>query len=139
MVSFPKRHAIARARFFLEQAEKCKITERDEFECYLEAAIVFGRTAYHRLKTKHEKHSTWSAWNASMKNDSTFNFFRTQRNFILKEDSPKAGQITKFSPANRATELYYFDNPNTPAADTVRKHLEALAGIIASAEAKFAP
>jgi hypothetical protein len=46
--------AITRARFFLEQARRCRysvdVAELESFEAYMEAAIIFGRIALQRLK-----------------------------------------------------------------------------------------
>lgn len=135
--SFPKRHAISHAQFFLEQADKCAVAERDAFECYLEAAIVFGRTAIHRLQSPYDKHLNWKAWFASLRSDPVINFFRRHRDFILKEGPSKVGQIITFNPVSKASELYYFEDPNTPAIVTVRQNLDALAGIVAKAEKEF--
>lgn len=138
MFNFPKRHAMSRARFFLEQAETCGDAERDAFECFLEAAFIFGRTAIHRLQHQYDKHPKWEEWFDSLRTNSTIEFFHTHRDFTLKEGSPRIGQIVNFNPVNRATELYYFDDPNTPATETVRYHLDLLAEIIAAAEDLFA-
>ena len=135
--SFPKRHAISRAQFFLEQADKCTVDERDAFECYLEAAIVFGRTAIHRLQSQYEKHPNWRAWFASLRSDPVINFFRHHRDFILKEGPPRVGQIITFNSTSKASELYYFEDPNTPAIVTVQRNLEVLAEMMANAEKEF--
>jgi len=137
MQDFDERHAISRARFFLEQAERCRVDERNAFEANLEAAIVFARAAFQRFKTKYEKHPRWQEWFDSLLNDATVNFFRIHRNFILKEGPPRLGQIIRFDPVERAAELYYFDDPYTPASETVRQYLDSLVEIIANAEAEF--
>ena len=137
MTNFSKRHAISRARFFLEQAEKCSVTERDAFESYLEAAIIFGRTAIHRLKHEHEKHPEWKPWWNWLLTNPAAEFFRHERNSILKEGPPKVGQIITWDAVSRAAELYSFDDPETPATETVRQHLDELAKIVAGAEARF--
>jgi hypothetical protein len=137
MLDFPERHAISRARFFLEQAERCSSAEQEAFECYLEASIIFGRTAILRLKTQHEKHPDWKPWFKLLKSNPTICFFWNYRNFIIHKGPPKVGQIITFNPRDRATELYYFDDLQTPATETVRQHLDVLAGIIARAETKF--
>ena len=134
---FEPRHAISRARFFLERAEECNVDERDEFEANLEAAIIFGRTAMDRLNRKYRKyrkklgkHEEW--WNNQLK-DRSVKFFMEERHWILHEGPPKVGQkiigagIGERSPAEsvtRASELYYFDEdgPQTPATVTVGRH-----------------
>lgn len=135
--NFPQRHAISRARFFLRRAEECSVDKRDEFEAYLEAAIVFGRTAIHRLQTEYKKHPGWKQWFESLRSDPSVNFFREQRDFILKEGPPQVGQIIGFDPITKAAELYYFDDPAAPASDTVRYHLELLRRRVAIAQEQF--
>ena len=45
------RIPLTRARFLLAQAEALPGTEREAFDTYLQAAIVFGRSIYHHLQT----------------------------------------------------------------------------------------
>lgn len=153
-LNFPPRHAVSRARFFLERAEECKIDEREAFEAYLEAAIIFGRTALHRLKIQYGKDPNWDkAWWDSLLNDPSVVFFRDERDFILKEGPPKLGQVIRLplltspgaptlvtqatTPVTRATELYYFYDLQIPATVTVRGHLELLTQHVSTAEASF--
>ncbi len=92
-LDFPDRHAISRARFFLESAEECGVDEREAFEAHLEAAIVFGRSALHRLKHQYSKHSDWDEeWWNSLLTDPSVDFFIKERNVILKEGPPKRNQ-----------------------------------------------
>jgi hypothetical protein len=154
-MSFPKRHAISRARFFLELAEGCTVDERDAFEAYLEAAIIFGRTAIHRLIPLYENHPGWKAWFDSLWGDSSIEFFKEYRDDILHERPAKFGQIiappTITPPGQpdyfeddrvtRAADLYYISDyggdPTTPATDTVKYHLEVIMGYVETAENKF--
>ena len=137
MSYFPQRHAIARAEFFLALAENCDVQNRQDFEAFIEAAIIFARTAIHRLKTQFEHHPDWSLWFASIKEDPAVCFFRHQRDFILKEASPKMGQVISFNPVSLATNLYYFETPSIDAATTVRKYIQSLATTIIEAENRF--
>jgi len=99
--SLPKRHALWRAHFFLSNAEKCTVEDRDVFECFLEASIIFARTALHRLISQFRSVSGWREWFDSYKEDDAILFFKNHRDFILKEDPPKIGQIIgKPMPAN---------------------------------------
>jgi hypothetical protein len=101
-LNFPHKHAISRARFFLQRAEKCSVDEREAFEANLEAAIVFGRTALLRLKTKYGekpgKHPDWDTWWDPLLTDPSVDFFRKARDFILKEGPPKIHQIILLAP-----------------------------------------
>ncbi|HEY9444772.1 MAG TPA: hypothetical protein VIQ25_16185 [Gemmatimonadales bacterium] len=119
------------------------------FEAYLEASIVFARAAVHRLKAKHEKHPAWKQWWDSLSGNQAVEFFRTERDWLLKEAPPKVGQRVFMpfighggtgEPAYvpvRAAEFYYFETPGTPATDTVAKHLDALATLLTDGERQF--
>jgi hypothetical protein len=139
MSDSPKRDAISRARFFLNLAKQCPAEKRDEFEAYLEASIIFSRTALHRFKTKHKRHPNWKAWWDSLKTNSAVEFFRKERDWILKEGPPKIGQIIRVGGPSTpmATEYYYYENPQTPATDTVEKHLNDFETLLREAEPRF--
>ncbi len=149
-VTHDSRSAISRANFFLGLAEAAPPESRVEFEAYLEAAIVFARAAVHRFQSKHKKHPQWKSWWNALLKDASVNFFRAERDWILKEGAPKIGQKVfgafigpgeesseGYVPA-RATEFYYFEDPDIPATETVRRHLDALAKLLADAEPRLA-
>ena len=138
MSSFSPRHAISRADFFLRLASECNASQRDEFEAYLEAAVVFGRTAIHRLKHEYEQHSAWAPWFTALKGNPSIEFFREHRDFTLKEASPKVGQRIEFHPVPNAADLYFFE-PNESPITTVRGHLNATAKLIKKASLLFSP
>src|SRR5215216_3314038 len=91
-----RRDAITRAWFFLEQARSCPyhadISEREPFEAYLEAAIIFSRVAVHRLhretlrraKADPRLKAEVDAWWGSLRDDPAIRFFRIERDFIAK-------------------------------------------------------
>jgi hypothetical protein len=139
MGDFPRRHAISRARFFLNLAKRCSVDKRDEFEAYLEASIIFGRAALHRLDSKYKHQSNWKPWWRELRSKSAVEFFRNERNWILKEGPPKVGQIIRVGgpPVTMAAELYYYENPQTPATDTVDKHLSAVESLLIEAQRRF--
>jgi hypothetical protein len=140
------RSAISRARFFLEKAKMCPVDARVEFEAFLEATIVFARAALHRSQSQHKKHVPWKEWWNGLRGVAAVEFFRTERDWILKEAPPKIGQRIfaasvgstepSYSPAV-ASELYYFDDPGTPAAMTVERHLGDLEKRLADTERLF--
>ena len=113
------------------------MNDREGFEAFLEAAIVFGRAAIHRLQAKAGKHPEWKQRFGNLRGDDAVEFFWKQRNFILKEGPPKVGQIISGNPIRSAAELYYFENPAVRATDTVRRHQEIVATLVRDAEAKF--
>lgn len=141
------RSAISRARFFLEKAKDCRVETRNDCEAFMEASIVFARAAIHRLKTRYEKHSQWKVWWTDVLNVSAVQFFRIERDWILKEASPKIGQVVylpsislnrttgnvTFEPSDYPTSAahhYYFEAPNIPATITIEKHLNQLEEVL---------
>lgn len=132
-----ERTAIARAEFFLTLAEHCTPEQRTEFEAFLEAAIVFARAALHRFKCEFDSHPTWNAWFAQLKGNPSVEFFREHRDFLLKEASPKIGQLISFNPVASASQLYYFEDSSVTATETVRKHLQSYAKTLLDGEACF--
>lgn len=134
---FVQRHAISRSLFFLALAEGCSVNDREHFEAFLEASIVFGRAAMHRVASRMGK-ASGGKWLKSFAGNDPVEFFRKHRDFTMKEGPPKVGQIITFNPISRAADLYYFENSSVPATDTVRRHLQALATLVRDAETKFA-
>ncbi len=80
-----KRDAVSRARQFIQMAKGCGVEERDKYEAFLEAAIVFGRAALHRLQPLYEKHPDWKQWWNGLLGDESVEFFKSERNYLLKE------------------------------------------------------
>lgn len=127
-------------------AEKCLVDERVEFEAFIEASIVFARAALHRFQTKHRLNKKWKDWWSSQCANSAVNFFRTHRDWILKEAPPRVGQrgfaasIGCLRPSyepTRASEFYYFDDASTSATDTIANHLLDLEMLLNDADEIF--
>lgn len=158
-----KRDAISRARFFLQQAREYPYSENlsdsEEFKSYLEAAIIFGRVAIHRVHRAAENtvkgdprmRADVRAWWDALLEDPASRFFREERDFILKQGPPMVGQIVRLpsvfgedsptiikpeSPL-KAEELYYYENPERPATVTAERHLASVAKTVADAEDRF--
>ena len=124
---FPKRHAISRAELFLDLVRTCPLSNRDLHEACLEAAIVFCRTAIHRLETRYEKRPGWKTWFNSLRRDSSVEFIQNERNVIVHEAPPKVGQVLHVGQqVDLAKWCYYYDSPVIPAIDTVRGHVREL-------------
>ncbi len=147
MHSFPPRHPISRARFFLRLSETSKLDERERFEAFLDASIVFARAALHHLEFDFKgrllksKRPEWKKWWGSLAHVPAVKFFRTERNRILKEGPLKIGQVIRAGKIIKASELardfYYFESRDIPATVTVGKHLESLETIVSNAETRF--
>jgi hypothetical protein len=133
----PSRDAISRAYYFIAKANSCLLEEQAEHEAFLEAAIIFARTAVHRLQSKYENHPKWKVWWAELKNNRESEFFRKERDFILKEGPPKVGQMINYNPEALSKYLYYYEKPGIPASDTVWKYLDTLSHIVKEAEEAF--
>src|SRR5215467_9555779 len=80
----PPRHPLSRAGLFLNKAAACPVEHRDDCEAFLEAAIVFARAALHRFQAEYKKHPAWKRWWQSLKSDPAIQFFRVERDQILK-------------------------------------------------------
>ena len=80
---------LGRANFFLDYAEKYAFVDRQAFEYFLEAAIVYGRSVTFHLQKEFSKYSLFGDWycekQGEMRKDSLFQFFLDKRNYILKE------------------------------------------------------
>lgn len=126
-----------------------RAAERNDFEAFLEASIVFARAALHRLKAKREAHPKWKQWWSSLSGEPSVLFFRNERDFILKEGPPRIGQkifVPSIGPGRtsapafnpqKASDLYYFDNPSIAATETVSMHLDVLEQLLADADRQF--
>jgi hypothetical protein len=143
------RSALSRARFFLEKAKECPADARIDFEAFLEASIVFARAAMHRIQTRYRKHQNWKVWWDSLLDNPSVTLLREERDWILKEASPKIGQkifMPSIGPSDadipaprpyRASEFYYFETPDVEATATVETHLIELEKLLIDAEERF--
>ncbi len=147
-----ERDAVSRSRFFLRQAGELPYNAADiaqrqqQFEACLEASILFGRAAIHRMHTAASKKAKNTprlkaevkAWWDSIREVPAIQFFREERDFILKEGPPKVGQaIILGPPPRKVEELYYYESADEPATETVERHLNTVEGIVADAEKRF--
>ena len=136
--AFPSRHALSRAKFFLDLAMQCPLEEREKFEACLEASVIFSRASLHRLETKYKKHSKWKPWWQDLLSNPTVTFFRNERNWILKEAPPKINQVISMgTQPEAAADFYYYELPGIPATTTIEKHLGILENLVLEAESLF--
>ena len=145
-VTAESRTALSRAKLFLKLARDCPAEQRIEFEAFLEAAIVFARASLHRLKTEHENDPKWRDWWESLRGKESIEFFRTERDWLLKEASPKIGQQV-FAPRignpvvaivpTLAADFYFFKDPKQSATDTLGRLLGELEIQLTEATACF--
>jgi hypothetical protein len=146
-----RRDAITRAWFFLEQARsypyRTAISAHEPFEAYLEASIIFSRVAIHRLHREAQRRAKGNprlkaevdAWWDSLLEGPAIHFFRIERDFIAKVGPPKVGQIIRLGgPApEKMEQLYYYENPDIPATETIERHLRSVERIVTDAEERF--
>ena len=138
MTSLFRRDAISRARQFIELARKCSFAERDEHEMFVEAAIVYGRAALHRLQAEFKSATGWNPWWDGLRQDPSVEFFRQERDFLLKEGPTKVGQVIRVgSTSDQAEDFYYFEDPDTPATDTISRHLDRIEQLVQDAQKRF--
>lgn len=143
------RDALARADFFLSKAEACSASERVEFEAFLEASIVFARAALHRFKKQYQTHAGFKDWWQQIGSDTAVDFFRRQRDWLLKEAPPMLGQTIYLgsigpggvsNPAvtpSSASAFYDFGDRSMDAAQTVRRRLNEMGALLSEAERRF--
>ena len=144
------RSALSRAYLFLEKADATTAAERNDFEAFLEASIIFARAAIHRFKTEHGGHPLFNQWWASLAANPTIRFFRDERDFILKEGPAKIGQklYAGFFDASKnltisgnvptkASGYYFYDDLDKQANTTVRNHLTKLKALLTNAHRDF--
>ena len=59
------RRTLRKARFFAGQAEQSKTGQREAFETYLEAAIVFGRSVTYHIQKEFKHENGFDDWYAN--------------------------------------------------------------------------
>lgn len=128
MVPSCSRSAISRASLFADLASKCRVDQREEYEAFLEAAIVFLRAALHRWKNSpmHEQ----VLWD-SIKHSPSIMFVIDKRNILLKESHLAVTQIISFGDEGRdlADRLYCFELGES-AVETIRRHLFFIKAVV---------
>ena len=105
------RSAIGRAKLFLNKAAECTASQRNEFEAFTEAAIVFARSAIQHIHTKYgkkNKHPKFQAWWDGLLKIPSLEFIRSERDFILKEAPQKTGQYIGAPTPKHAREFYFY-------------------------------
>jgi hypothetical protein len=127
---------------------RADIAEHEAFEAYLEAAIIYSRVAIHRLHREALHRAKGDdprlkaevdAWWDSLLEVPAIDFFRIERDFIAKVGPPKVGQIIRLGgPApEKMEQLYYYENPDIPATETIERHLRSVERIVRDAEERF--
>lgn len=146
IVTHASRTAVARAKLFARLAYECRADQRVEFEAYLEASIVFARAALHRLQSKNRSHPNWHIWWEPLKANPSVEFIRRQRDWVLKEASPRVGQrcfaasVGQSAPSyepSRADEFYFFESHAESAVATLSRHLQEVERLANEAEVLF--
>jgi hypothetical protein len=96
--------------------------------------------------SQYEGQPRWEAWWDSLRGDAAIEFFRGERDWILKKASGRLSQkifvasIGSAEPSNPpkcAGEFYYFDDPQVLATETIEKHLNDLSDRLNESERRF--
>jgi hypothetical protein len=134
---------------FLELARsypyRKELDAREQFEAFLEAAIIFSRVAIHRLhedalrkaKSDPSLKAEVDAWWDSLRKDPAIEFIRKERDFIAKTGPPKWHQNVTFGETHMMEELYYLETPDIPATETIERHLRSVEKIVTDAEERI--
>ncbi len=142
MAEFPPSHAISRARFFLKKAVGCNADQGDEFEAYLDAAIIFARTALLRIESAYKSHPHWRPWWDNLLVDHNTSpaveFLRHERNHILHKASAKINRVIHIGQTLAgASDSYYYETSEISPTDTVQKHIDTTENIVLDADSRF--
>ncbi len=91
------RRTLNKARFCVDQAERCGPDDQTAFETYIEAAIVFGRSVTLHIKAEYIHRPGFDSWYSAhvnaMRSDPLFDFFLNARNFVLKRGPVKFHKV----------------------------------------------
>jgi hypothetical protein len=95
------KQALEKARFFADQAQLSVSTNRSAFVNYLEAAIVFARSATFHVQKEYRHEIGFDTWYAEhqqvLKADPISTFFLNTRNFIFKEGPVTVRKVVNMS------------------------------------------
>jgi hypothetical protein len=139
-LALPPRHAISRARLFLDLADECPMEQRDRCEAFMEAAIIFCRTALQRVRTQYEGRPGWDDWWKGLLNDPDLAFIRRRRNWIVKEAPETFSQVIRpGQPFSCAVDCYYCDRYDIRATTTLRRCVDVTERHTKDADGRFGP
>lgn len=132
------RHALSRARLFLDLADECPMEHRDRCEAFMEAAIIFCRAAMHRIQKQYKKRAGWKPWWASLRGDPDLVFIEEHRNWIVKEGPEKFNQVIRpGQPVQFAADCYHYEAVGVRATTTLRRLVAATERHVQDADARF--
>ena len=127
------RNPLTRARSFHVQAKALPGTEREAFDNYLMAAIVFGRSVYHYLQSlaeaagADEAYRRWfRAKSTEMEADPVLEYFRASRDLLLKERQVAATRRTSLTLTGSVSFHSYLESPVTRGQPWYRRSLRIL-------------
>jgi hypothetical protein len=138
LLALPSHLAISRARLFLDLADECTMEQRDRCEAFMEAAIIFCRTALQRARTQYKRRPSWNDWWDRLRTDPNLAFTRQRRNWIVKEAPETFSQVIRpGQPFSFAADCYYYDRRDIRATTTLRRLVDVNERHIEDADARF--
>jgi len=138
-VGLPARHGISRARLFIQLADECVVADNDMHKAFIDAVIVFRRTAMNRLQIRCKGCDIWNDWYDPLLENPSVLFIKSERDFVIHEVPSKVNQVIHagLTRPEKTKHSYYYENSKKPAIDTVLAHTEEIKNLIRECEMKF--
>lgn len=136
------RNAFSRARFFLAKADECSPEQRNDFEAYAEACIVFARAGVLRAKEKYRNQAAFKTWWDPLQQNTKLEFLREERNLVVHEAPAKVGQVIALGGGiAKASQLYFYERDSTgnpvDVLETLEEWITEAEAAVAQAESMF--
>lgn len=129
------RRTLNKARFFLDQADRYERLVLD-YECYVEAALVFGAAVLDHLGSEFGRKRGFKEWIEERESHRLIADLKKKRNYLLHE------RTMSIIPSQE--DMFYLQNsideapPETKAAHEMLRHqLDEIEAIINECETRF--
>src|SRR5262249_61645539 len=121
-------------------ADECPMEQRDHCEAFMEAAIVFCRTAIHRVKAQYADHPDWIDWWKSLLSDPDLDFICRHRDSIVKKAPGAFSQVVRVNvPFEFAADGYHYahEHYTVRATKTLRRCVDSTERHAREADKRF--